>query len=288
MSLLAAFIEDGLDSSISGALNNVRKEVFIAIRTDGASGLGTIDDPYNGSTHILLDELLSSNKITTMMTLRFGPGIFQTKGNGGGNFGFAPRSGQRFIGAGMYQTTLQLVHAAPELEDRAGGPGPIGSGVEISDLEIMDLTLDANTARQPRDEQGCPARIECRGAGFSTGLRIRLKRVRIINWGTLTPMTINGATVPAVNTRECFPIFIKTGADTTAAGENIVEDCVLEQPDHSQARESTMIQNNSGSPRLYSTTRQNYLKRRSGDWIRISGARGTGSKRVREERSLAT
>jgi len=127
-----------------------RTEVYIAIRMDDSTGSGTVDDPYNGRDDIYLDKLLRDpEKITPEMTIRFGPGVFQTRGNGGGNtLPWVPSDRQRFIGAGMYQTTLQLIKAAP-------GTGannyiaPIASDGPIDGLEVSDMTIDSNLARQP-------------------------------------------------------------------------------------------------------------------------------------------
>src|SRR3972149_1508340 len=122
MSLLDALINADLTNPIpyksEWGANVSRREVFIAIRVDGAIGSGNPDDPYNGSTDELLDALLrDGSKITGNMTIRFGPGVFETKGNGfnpaDSTKAWSPKAGQRFIGSGMAQTTLRLVKAAP-------------------------------------------------------------------------------------------------------------------------------------------------------------------------------
>ncbi len=79
MSLLDAFFDD----SMANPGQADRKIVYIAVRSDGATGSGTLDDPYNGSTDELLDDLLANEDlITANMTICFGPGIFETKGSG--------------------------------------------------------------------------------------------------------------------------------------------------------------------------------------------------------------
>jgi hypothetical protein len=50
VSLLDGLIEDGLTNPLPYAAGTgVRREVFVAIRTDGATGPGTPEDPYNGA-----------------------------------------------------------------------------------------------------------------------------------------------------------------------------------------------------------------------------------------------
>jgi hypothetical protein len=118
VSLLDTFLEEGLNDPPYVAGNAPRREVFISIRVDGVAGAGTPDDPFNGSTDTLLDDLLNSLTIPNL-TLRFGPGIFQTKGalrrsvNPPG--GWLLQSGTRIVGSGMNQTTLQLVKLTPSL-----------------------------------------------------------------------------------------------------------------------------------------------------------------------------
>ena len=83
MSLLDAFVESEVVEPAPLGNSQVRRQVFIAIRNDGARGSGTESDPYNGSTDGLLDELLANVDLVVLhMTIRFGPGLFQTKGWG--------------------------------------------------------------------------------------------------------------------------------------------------------------------------------------------------------------
>jgi hypothetical protein len=54
MSLLDAFLEEGLEESVVNATGP--KEVWFAIRADGKRGRGTREDPYNGSEFFLAAE----------------------------------------------------------------------------------------------------------------------------------------------------------------------------------------------------------------------------------------
>jgi hypothetical protein len=174
VSLLETFLDEDLVRPLPYDGSSVRRVVFIAIRNDDVIGSGTLENPYNGSNDTRLDGILRDlSKIPENMTIRFGPGTFRTKGNGVNpkEFGFSVRSGQRFIGAGMYQTTIQLVKTA--IGTNVGQPYATGEvftnpGVPVADVEISDLTIDCNGWRQPRtgdinDPKLDPANIKKRG-----------------------------------------------------------------------------------------------------------------------------
>ncbi|HXJ57027.1 MAG TPA: hypothetical protein VNU68_10210 [Verrucomicrobiae bacterium] len=55
-------------------------EVWIAKRTDGIGGSGTVNDPWDGSTTARLDSILSQLPGNAPMTIHLGPGTFTTKG----------------------------------------------------------------------------------------------------------------------------------------------------------------------------------------------------------------
>lgn len=83
--------------TISNAAQISQADSDISIRSDGSRGSGTRNDPYNGSTLILLDTILFN--ASSGIAIHFGPGIFQTNGFGGANSGWRVSNGQRFIGA---------------------------------------------------------------------------------------------------------------------------------------------------------------------------------------------
>src|SRR5205809_7611016 len=113
------------------------KEIYIALRNDALDGDGTVGNPFDGGTDLKLDGILFNNiKTPVNTTLRFGPGVFRTKGMGGLQSNAVLRSGQRWIGSGMYSTTLELVKAAPA----TGSPTPqpaiaVIGGKGVSDIE---------------------------------------------------------------------------------------------------------------------------------------------------------
>ena len=65
-------------------LEPCRVNVWVAARTDGIAGSGTLSDPYNGSTPAVFDELMNDFAAqvteTTGVRVNLGPGLFQTAG----------------------------------------------------------------------------------------------------------------------------------------------------------------------------------------------------------------
>jgi hypothetical protein len=198
-----------------------KREIVFAIRRDGVQGAGTSQDPYNGSTPEHLDTILANETLVPANTVvRFGPGIFLTRGF---SLNVAPgtiiwriRGGQQLRGAGLGQTTLQLVDYSPyDEEDPANfWASVVGTEAEVADVEISDMTLDANLSRQPKTE-GKRIRTQC--IQLLNAANVRVRRVRCVNWGTNTQGL------------EGFPIYI--AGFSANPSENVVEDCVLEQPD---------------------------------------------------------
>ncbi|HUP81850.1 MAG TPA: hypothetical protein VM260_25085 [Pirellula sp.] len=152
MNLFDALIEDSIIAPLPLKNGEQRREIWICIRTDGAIGEGSRVNPYNGATQPLFDALMrfvnETSKVQANMTVRLGPGVFQTRGGDGGGFvgAWRPQSGQRIIGSGMHATILQLVDAGAIFQDV--GQNVIGSNSNVNNFEISDLTLDCNFARQ--------------------------------------------------------------------------------------------------------------------------------------------
>lgn len=130
MSLIDGLIEDELFASgfLEGTGANREPapkyyEVWICDRTDVPAnwpiaslyGNGTFENPYAGRPYQRLDQTLRELFLKEMpLHIRFGPGVFQTRGGGGGNnpdIWWQLGSGWKISGAGIFQTTLQLVSA---------------------------------------------------------------------------------------------------------------------------------------------------------------------------------
>jgi hypothetical protein len=234
---------------------------YFAIRDDNLSGSGTQDNPYNGSTDTLLDGVLSNaTLITDGMTLIFGPGVFQTKGLGAQAAGWSVRNQTRIIGSGINSTVLQLLGAQPAASGTARVAIISSSGI-ATDVEISDLTLDVNLSRQPKAADGSNALI-CGQGVLIYGNNIVIRRVRVINWGTYTSLQV-------ANSLECFPLYIEAQDPVDSPepqGSNVLEDCIVEYPALSPAREATLTNVHTSifgtTPkflRIRSTCRNNYI-----------------------------
>lgn len=224
-------------------------QVFFAIRDPDETGTGTEVDPYNGYSQASLDERLAG--LSEYTTIHFGPGVFQTRGLGALATGWRAKSGQRIVGAGMHATVLRLVGAEPETptpDNPTTDVAPISNTDPVENIEISDMTIDVNLAGQPKDANGGNPKITGNAISFLQGRNIHIKRVRIINWGTYNLGS------------EGFPIYIE-GHHSIAGGNNVVEDCIIEQPDLNNAREVTLLNNHAGppNPTLLTTARNNYI-----------------------------
>src|SRR5437016_6419388 len=81
--------------TLAGKLSKPPREVWIAVRSDGRAGKGTVTDPYNGSTQGKFDMRVASVGPNTLIHL--GPGTFQTAWN----HSWRVKDGWCFVGAGM-------------------------------------------------------------------------------------------------------------------------------------------------------------------------------------------
>lgn len=201
----------------------MQQNYYIELRTDGATGSGTIDDPWDGSTQAKFDAAMSSLPENAVVFL--GPtyvadpttGIvtnqpFQTKGYPGG---FSVKSGQRIVGAGINCTTVQLVGhmGAGAAQNYAFGSDPT-AGFLMLGCEISDLVIDANLP----DASGGTS---CAAGGVSvTGKHIMIQRVRVQNYGTniasVIAFGISGALADTGN--PAYPM------------DAVIQDCIVDAP----------------------------------------------------------
>jgi hypothetical protein len=111
-------------------------EVWISTNTN-TGNLGTLDNPFDGSTHLKFDSVM--NSLPANCTVHLLAGTYQTLGS---DAGYVLKTGQKILGAGVDNTIIQLVPNAP------------GNGAEVcvmvnttsycSNNVVSDLTLDAN------------------------------------------------------------------------------------------------------------------------------------------------
>src|SRR2546426_10415872 len=75
-------------------------EIWIAQRSDGQKGTGTLNDPFDGSTAAKFDAIMSGLPGPTCVHL--GPGTFQTNGySDDAAGGWQIRPGLRIVGSGI-------------------------------------------------------------------------------------------------------------------------------------------------------------------------------------------
>jgi hypothetical protein len=166
-----------------------KREVYIAIRRDGQLGDGTRKNPYNGTNRDDLDAILNGdldNTLRAPIRFVFGPGIFRTAGSVRNAALPGPwagvRSGQEFVGSGIFATTLRLEIADP-LENAGYGVFGMFGNQRPSDILVQDMTVDCDLANQPPTGKYDFPRIMTHCAGIY-GSQIRFRRVRVINYGT--------------------------------------------------------------------------------------------------------
>ncbi len=200
-----------------------------------------------------LDEVMRS--LPAHSRLHLGPGTFETRGAANGyitaqynydelSVGFVVKPAQTIVGSGMAITTVKLVQAVDPYDNTVA----IRTFLPKDDVAISDLAVDCNLGGQPCCAGVWVPRVTC-GAIWGGGRHLRICRVRAINFGDQA--------LP-----ECF-VFYLGGEQAAGAGDNAIEDCIVEKPSESNAHESTSIAisppdhvsgNNRGS-----VARHNYL-----------------------------
>lgn len=153
----------------------VRFSVWVAARSDGLAGTGTLSDPYDGSTAAKLDALL--NSLGSNVCVHLGPGEFQTNGYYDGISGtyWQAKSGMRIVGSGIDVTTIKLVNSAATTQ-RVYAIGHALSSSTIDFFEVCDLTIDCNLG-------GVSGTTSTAGAVRVMGNHARVARVKVKNWG---------------------------------------------------------------------------------------------------------
>lgn len=163
--------------------------------------------------------------------IHLGVGIFETKGFMHGiPGGWHPKTGQRIIGAGMGLTAIKLVGATtPYTGDEYHCiKFPFDEKLSPDGFECCDLTIDCNSTGQLNPQVSCGAIALPAG-----GRHVRIRRVRVINFGSHGPsdayrenlvICISGNNVPKANVVDV-----------------VIEDCVAEQPSPNVRWNSTIF-----------------------------------------------
>src|SRR5262245_26577487 len=120
-------------------------DVYVANRTDGVSGSGTQNDPFDGSTQSKFDAVM--NSIATYTCVHLAPGTFKTNGYTDSTGGaWQSNTGTKIVGFAIDVTTLQLVANVSSAHFFANGHAVLSGtqAVNVDYFEVSDLTIDCN------------------------------------------------------------------------------------------------------------------------------------------------
>ena len=176
-------------------------EFWISTSTNTAN-LGTLDNPYDGSTQLKFDAAM--NNLPANSTIHILAGTYQTLGTGAG--GYTLKSGQKVLGSGIDNTLIRLI---PNSGNGSSVYVMCNSGNVPSNNVVSDLTLDASYASTPN--------VSYNGVVLSGGHHT-VRNVKVINTGGIPSL-------------ESFAIAIDAGgcgpAETNNSEGNLVENCVI-------------------------------------------------------------
>ena len=217
MSLLDALLRDSL-------LNPpvMQQNYYIALRTDGVKGAGTMEDPFNGSTQALFDAAI--NNIPAFSTIFLGPSKFDANGVVTQPFltnGITLKNGQRLVGSGTEVTVVKFNMYAPNVFKAAISSSFLPAGAEVSDLKINANLLPYSI----------PSGYYYSAGGINlNGNNILVKRVRVINAGS------NSSSIPA--TAICVANSDTIGQVPTNC---VVDSCSVDTPSGNHDNGATLI-----------------------------------------------
>lgn len=138
-------------------------EFWISPVATGTNGIGTLDDPFDGSTEATFDFVMSN--LPPNCTIHLLAGKYQTLGS---DNGFSLKTGQKLLGSGVDNTTLQLVPNAP-----GSSFVYVVYGCDVSNNVVADLTVDCNVGSETMSSEG----VEL------CGTRNTVRNVKVINSG---------------------------------------------------------------------------------------------------------
>jgi len=205
------FVPVDRESKMSVAIQRgIEREIFVACRTDGKPGLGTSENPFDVHTPDKFDKF--ARKLSPFIVIHLAPGLYFTRGYAEGwPDGWKVKAGQRFIGAGMGNTTVQIVENAQGDKTNPAVAFGCDYNAQAQYAEVSDLTIDCNLDGQPNPKSACGA-VQIRGS------HTRLNRVRAINFGM-------------GNALECFVLTLGAGNPDSGPETDLrITDCIVEKP----------------------------------------------------------
>jgi hypothetical protein len=202
-------------SAFAGTGGNT--EWWIASRTDGRAGTGTINDPINVSSEAKFDGFFAAHNRETYVTVHIGPGVFITRGGTQGDFGW------QILGSGMDKTIIRLdAHAAP-----TGNKTQVLGFRNYGDQVVRDMTLDGNIENQSQMWSGGGS-----GAGKLTPAAANICILAVRAGGLISHVKAINCGSPKTKTlMECFWIDNQWTMPTAHIYNQITENCIVIAPD---------------------------------------------------------
>lgn len=155
------------------------REIWIAPRTDGVTGSGTLSNPYDVSTSAKLHTLLEARDTTSPLIVHWLPGTYHTL------FGIAMYDGWKFIGSGQNETLVEF-DGNQTPRTTANNPAILSNGVisawradtpdtptYASNMRVSDMTIDCNA--------GATSSWHCAGVVLVGQHDNTIERVRVTN-----------------------------------------------------------------------------------------------------------
>ena len=136
--IVAMWLLSGL---VGLAADRPAREVWIALRSDGTPGTGTVTDPFDGSSVEKLNALFADKFIKEYgdnLTIHLGPGVFY------GDRTWRPCSNWKIRGAGMDVTILRTKPNPDAVATVGFRGGSCYWGPGLSGVEVSDMTFDFN------------------------------------------------------------------------------------------------------------------------------------------------
>ena len=129
---VAAMLVMLLLSGAAFAGTEIDNEYWISASTNTA-GLGTLDNPFDASTQLKFDTIMSN--LPACSTIHLLAGTYQTEGWNTWQI----KSGQKLLGSGINVTIIQLTNASPGTVVMGCAPP-----ANTTNIEVADLTVDCD------------------------------------------------------------------------------------------------------------------------------------------------
>lgn len=145
----------------AAALGTTNANEFWISTNTATANLGTISDPYDGSTSTKFDAVM--NSIPANSAIHLMAGTYQTFGSSAWRL----KTQWKLHGSGIDVTILQLPSNAPDGCVVVGSP----DNTFVTNVEVCDLTCDGNYTSGAKSSAG----VELQGTGMA------VRRVKVIN-----------------------------------------------------------------------------------------------------------